>query len=86
MSDGYFCGAKKVASGDICTSSEHLLALPRQNNIAGMHRFGLASRRVQRRCNIGCCVHGKGKEGDKLQCDALITHHVLNSQIGMNKN
>jgi hypothetical protein len=29
--------------GAICTSSEHLLVLPRQNNIAQMHCFGLVS-------------------------------------------
>jgi hypothetical protein len=69
----------------ICTSSEHLLAPLRQNNIARMHRFGLALRRVWCRHNIGCCVHGNGKEDNENQCDALIMHCALNSLIGINK-
>jgi hypothetical protein len=86
MSDGYFGGVKKVALGAICTSFEHLLALTRQNNIARMHPFGLALQRVRRRPNIGCCIHGDGKEDNENQCDALITHRALNSSIGINKN
>jgi hypothetical protein len=77
---------RRLHRGAICTSSEHLSALPLQNNIAQMHPFGLVSRQVQRRHNIGCCVHGDGKEDDENQCDALITHHALNSIIGINKN
>jgi hypothetical protein len=86
MSDSYFGGVKKVALGGyICIPSKHLLALPRQNNIAWMHCFGLASRRVRRRHNIGCCIHGNGKEDDENLCNALITHRALNSFIGINK-
>jgi hypothetical protein len=72
--------------GAICTSSEQLLAPPRQNNIARMHHFGLALWRVRRRHNIGCCIHGDGKEDGENQCDALIMHRALNSLIGINKN
>jgi hypothetical protein len=77
---------RRFHRGAICTSSKHLLAPPQQNNIAQMHCFGLASRQVRCRHNIGCCVHGDGKEDDENQCDALITHHALNSLIGINKN
>jgi hypothetical protein len=75
---------RRLHQGAICTSSEHLLAPPRQNNIAQMHCFGLALRRVRRRHNIGCCVHGDGKEDEQNQCDELITHCALNSLIGIN--
>jgi hypothetical protein len=51
-----------------------------------MHRFGLALWWVQRRRNIGCCIHGGSKEDDENQCDALIMHRALNSFIGINKN
>jgi hypothetical protein len=77
---------RRLHRGAICTSSEHLSAPPRQNNIAQMYRFGLVSRRVQLRHNISCCVHGDGKEDDENQCDALIKHRALNSLIGINKN
>jgi hypothetical protein len=77
---------RRLHRGAICTSFKHLLATPRQNNIARMHCFGLASWWVRRRYNIGCCVHGDGKEDDENQCDALITHPALNSLIGINKN
>jgi hypothetical protein len=77
---------QRLHRGAICSSSKHLLAPPGQNNIAQMHRFGLASRWVQRRHNIGCCVHGDGKEEDENQCDSLIMHCALNSLIGINKN
>jgi hypothetical protein len=77
---------RRLHRGAICTSSKHLLAPPWQNNIARMHHFGLASWRVRRRHNIGCCVHGDGKEDDENQCNALITHRALNSSIGINKN
>jgi hypothetical protein len=75
---------RRLHRGAICTSFEHLSAPPRQNNIARMHRFGLALRQVQRRRNIDCCIHNDGKEDNKNQCDALIMHHVLNSLIGIN--
>jgi hypothetical protein len=77
---------RRLHWGAICTFSKHLLVLPRQNNIAQMHCFGLALRRVRRRHNIGCCVHGDGKEDDEDQCNALIMHCALNSLIGINKN
>jgi hypothetical protein len=56
---------RRLHQGAICTSLEHLLAPPRQNNIARMHHFGLASWQVQHRHNIGCCIHGDGKEDDE---------------------
>jgi hypothetical protein len=77
---------RRLHWGAICTSSEHLSALPRQNNITQMHRFGLASWRVRHRHNIGCCIHGDGKEDDENQCNALITHRALNTLIGINEN
>ncbi len=77
---------RRLNWGAICTSSEHLLAPPWQNNIAQMHCFGLALWRVRRRHNIGCCVHDDGKEDDENHCDALITHRALNILIGINKN
>jgi hypothetical protein len=77
---------RRLHRGAICTSSEHLSAPPRQTNIAQMYCFGLTSRRVLRRHNINCCVHGDGKEDDENQCDALITHRALNSLIVINKN
>jgi hypothetical protein len=77
---------RRLHRGAICTSSEHLLAPPRQNNIARMHRFGLALWRVRRRHNSGCCIHGNSKEDDESQCNALIMHHALNSLIDINKN
>jgi hypothetical protein len=77
---------RRLHRGAICTSSEHLLAPLQQNNIAWMHCFGLALRRVRRRHNISYCVHGDGKEDDENQCNALITHHALNSLIRINKN
>jgi hypothetical protein len=70
---------RRLHWGAICTSSEHLSAPPRQNNITQMHCFGLALRQVWRRHNIGCCVHGDGKEDNENQWDALITHRALNS-------
>ena len=44
-----------------------------------MNCFGLVLRRVQHRCNIGCCVHGGGKEDDddENQCNASIMRRVL---------
>jgi hypothetical protein len=77
---------RRLHWGAICTSSEHLLAPPRQNIIAQMHCFGLALRRVWCRLNIGCCIHGDSKEDNENQCDALIMHRALNSLIGINKN
>jgi hypothetical protein len=86
MSEGDFVDAKKVARGAICTSSKHLLAPPGQLNIARTYRFDLASRRVRRRCNIGCCIRDRGKEDDENQCDASTMHRALNSLIGININ
>jgi hypothetical protein len=77
---------RRLHWGAICTASEHLLVPPRQNNIAQMHRFGLASWQVWRRCNINRCVHGNDKEDNENQCNALIMHRALNSLIGINKN
>ena len=51
-----------------------------------MHCFGLASRQVWHRRNIGCCVCGGGKEDDENQCDVLlIMHRALNSLVGIKK-
>jgi hypothetical protein len=77
---------RRLHRGAICTSSEHLLAPLQQNNIAQMHHFGLALRRVWHRHNIGCCIHSDGKEDDENQYNALILHRALNSLIGINKN
>jgi hypothetical protein len=77
---------RRLHRGAICTSSERLSAPPQQNNIARMHRFGLALRQVRRRHNIGCCVHGDGKEDEENQRNALMMHRALNSLIGINKN
>jgi hypothetical protein len=86
MSEGDCVDVKKVAWGAICTSSKHLSAPLRQLNIARMYRFDLASRRVQRRCNIGRCIRDRDKEDNENQCDASTMHHVLNSLIGININ
>ena len=86
MSEGDFVDAKKVAWGAICTSSKHHSAPPRQQNIARTYRFGLASRQVRRRCNIGRCIRDRGKEDDENQCDASTTHRALNSLISININ
>jgi len=51
-----------------------------------MYRFGLASWRVRRRCNIGRCIHNRGKEDNENQRDASMTHCALNSLIGININ
>jgi hypothetical protein len=77
---------RRLHRGAICTSSEHLSVPLWQNNITRMHRFGLALRWVRRRHNIGCCIHGDGKEDDENQCNEMIMHRALNSLIGINKN
>jgi hypothetical protein len=79
---------RRLHRGAICTSStsKHILAPPQQNNITPKHCFGLASWRVQRRCNIGCFIHDGGKEDNENQCNALIMHPALNSLIGINKS
>jgi len=86
MSEGDFVDAKKVAWGAICTSSKHHAAPSRQQNIARTYRFGLASRRVWCRCNIGRCIPDRGKEDDENQRDASTTHRALNSLISININ
>jgi len=77
---------RRLHGGAICTSSKHHSAPPRQQNIAWMYRFGLASRRVRRRCNIGRCIPDRGKEDDENQCDASTMHRALNSLISININ
>jgi len=86
MSKGDFVDAEKVAWGAICTSSKHHSAPLQQQNIARTYLFGLASRQVWRRCNIGPCIRDRGKEDDENQCDASMTHHALNSLISININ
>ena len=51
---------RRLHWGAICSSSKHLFAPPRQYNITGMHHFGLASRWVQRKRNIGRWIHSNG--------------------------
>ncbi len=56
------------------------------DDIAQTYRFGLASRRVWRRCNIGRCIRDRGKEDNENQRDASMTHRALNSLICININ
>jgi len=72
--------------GAICTSSKHHSAPLRQQNIARTYRFGLASWRVRRWCNIGRCIRDPGKKDDENQHDASTTHRALNSLISIKIN
>ena len=84
MSKGDFVDAKKVASWGYL----HLLQAPfgaaAAINIARTYRFGLVSRRVWHRRNIGHCIRDRGKEDDENQHDASMMHRALNSLIGIN--
>jgi hypothetical protein len=53
---------------------------------ARTYRFGLASRRVRRSCNIGRCIRDRGKEDDENQRDASTTHRALNGLISISIN
>ena len=77
---------RRLHWGAIFTFAKHLLAPLWQQDINIMHCFGPASRRVHHRCNIGCCIHGGGKEDNENQYNALILHSALHSLIGINEN